>query len=463
MLETMGWISLIPIIIAIVLALWTKNTVFSLSIACILGCFMAGKGIWGFTDVLQSSLGNGDFIWASLNILFFGVLCTYYEKSGAIDGFTRIMNAKNLKRKGCQVMAWALGLFCFADSMSPLFVGSVMRKLSDHAKISREKLAYIADSTAAPVSIVYPFTGWSSYLTTLAVGVGCLATREQAYSFMLRAIPFNFYALLSLLMVLLLATGVIKDFGPMKKAECRALEEGKVLRDGANPMSTTVGEKSTAIKERVCLNFILPTIMLIAISIGAFIIIGSVKVLEAVTIVVIFMSVSFLVQGMSLKELGDTFTAGIKGAMPALMVLAVAYPLNSITSEMGAANFIINCTERFLTPAVLPCGIFLISAVLSFATGTSWGTFAIAMPLALPMAFNATGGEATLFTVLCFAAVAGGGLFGDHCSPVSDTTIMSSMGAGADHIDHVKTQLPYALTVAGITAVLYLVLGFVSL
>lgn len=458
----MGWLSLVPIIIAIGLALWSKNTVFSLSIACIIGCFMAGKGIWGFTNVLQSALGNEDFIWAALNILFFGVLCTYYEKSGAIDGFTRIVNGKNLKRKGVQVLAWALGLFCFADSMSPLFVGSVMRKLSDKAKISREKLAYIADSTAAPVSIVYPFTGWSSYLTGLAVGVGCLATREQAYTFMLKAIPFDFYAVLSLLMVLLIGLGIVKDYGPMKKAEQRALEEGKLIRDGATPMSTAGGTKSEALKEHVFLNFILPTILLIVISIGSFFVLGGVKVLEAVTIVVILMSVSFLIQGMKLKELGDIFNEGIKGAMPAVLVLAVAYPLNAITKEMGAADFIMSFVSGGLTPALLPVCIFVICAILSFATGTSWGTFAIAMPLALPMAFAATGGEATLLTTLCFAAVAGGGLFGDHCSPVSDTTIMASMGAGSDHVDHVKTQIPYALTVAGITAVLYLILGFVA-
>ncbi len=459
----MGWLSFVPIIIAIALALWSKNTVFSLSIACIIGCFMAGKGIWGFTDILQSALGNADFIWAALNILFFGVLCTYYEKSGAIDGFTRIVNGKNLKRRGVQVLAWALGLFCFADSMSPLFVGSVMRKLSDKAKISREKLAYIADSTAAPVSIVYPFTGWSSYLTGLAVGVGCLATREEAYGFMLRAIPFNFYAILSLIMVLLIGVGVVKDYGPMKKAEKRAMEEGKLIRDGATPMSTAGGNKSEALKEHVFLNFILPTILLVVISIGSFFVLGGVKVLEAVTIVVILMSISFLVQGMKLKELGDIFNDGIKGAMPAVLVLAVAYPLNAITKEMGAADFIMSFVSGGMTPALLPVCIFVICAILSFATGTSWGTFAIAMPLALPMAFAASGGEATLLTTLCFAAVAGGGLFGDHCSPVSDTTIMASMGAGADHVDHVKTQIPYALTIAGVTAMLYLVLGFVAI
>ena len=462
-MDTMGWSSLVPIVTAIVLALWSKNTVFSLSIACIIGCFMAGKGIWGFTDVLQSSLGNEDFIWAALNILFFGVLCTYYEKSGAIDGFTRIVNQKNLKRRGVQILAWALGLFCFADSMSPLFVGSVMRKLSDKARISREKLAYIADSTAAPVSIVYPFTGWSSYLTGLAVGIGCLETRDQAYTFMLRAIPFDFYAILSLLMVLLIGFGVIKDYGPMKKAEQRAVEEGKVLRDGAIPMSTSGQNKSASIKEYVFLNFILPTILLIVISIGCFIVLGGVKVLEAVTIVVIFMSISFLVQGMKLKELGEIFNEGIKGAMPAVMVLAVAYPLNEITKELGVADFIMNLVSGSLNPALLPITIFIICAILSFAMGFSWGTFAIAIPLALPMAFTATGGEATFLTTLCFAAVAGGGLFGDHCSPVSDTTIMSSMGAGADHIDHVITQIPYALTVAGISSVLYLMLGFVAI
>ncbi len=463
MLETMGWISLVPIILAIVLALWTKNTVASLTVACIVGCFLAGKGVWGFTNLLQSALGNEDFIWAALNILLFGVLVTYYEKSGSIDGFTRIMNRKKLKRQGAQLMSWVLGLFCFADSMSPLFVGSVMRRLCDKEKISREKLAYIADSTSAPVSVLYPFTGWSSYLTSLAVGIGCITVREDAFKLMLKAIPLNFYAILSVTMVLLLSVGIIKDYGPMRKAEKRAIEEREMVRDEVFSLSSTNEKTENSLKERVFLNFIIPTILLLVISIGAFVVIGSVKVLEAVTIVVLLMSVSFLIQGMSLQELNETFVDGIKGAIPALLVLAVAYPLNALSSEMGTANFIINCTSHFLLPAFLPAGIFLICAILSFATGSSWGTFAIAMPLALPMAYNVTNNEVTLLVVSCFAAVAGGGVFGDHCSPVSDTTIMSSMGAGADHIDHVKTQIPYALTVAVITFFMYLIIGFAAI
>lgn len=462
--ETMGWISLIPIVLAIMLALITKNTVASLVVACIIGCFLAGKGVWGFTDLLQSALGNGDFIWAALNIIFFGVLVTYYERSGAIDAFTRIVNQKNIKRKGVQVMGWMLGIVCFADSMSPLFVGSVMKKLSDKAKISREKLAYIADSTAAPVSVLYPFTGWSSYLVSLAIGIGCIENHTQAYGLMLRAIPLNVYAIFSILMVFLLAIGVIKDFGPMKVAEKRALEEGKLVRDGAIPLSSmrTVEVKLKENKERVFLNFILPTIMLLVISIGCFIVIGSVKVLEAVVIVVLFMSISFMVQGLKLQEVTEIFTEGVKESMPALLVLAVAYPLNELSTEMGTANFIISCTEDFLSPALLPAGLFVICAILAFATGTSWGTFAIAMPLALPMAFAASGNEITLLVVACFAAVAGGGVFGDHCSPVSDTTIMASMGAGSDHIDHVKTQLPYSLAVAAVSIIIYLIIGVVA-
>lgn len=462
MLETMGWISLIPVVLAIVLALTTKNTIVSLTIACIVGCFLAGRGIWGFTDLLLEALGTPDFIWTALCILLFGVLIAYFERSGAIDGFSRVVEGKSLKKRGIQLIAWALGLFCFADSMSPLFVGSVMRKLSDHAKISREKLAYIADTTSAPVAVLYPFSSWPAYLAGLAIGFGAIGSREQAFSLVLRAIPFNFYAIVCVAMVGLIALGVIKDYGPMKKAERRAETEGKLLRDGAVPLSGAEELKKADIKERIFLNFILPTLLLVGISVATFLISGEVMIVEAVTVIILLMSVSLLLQGMSLKELNATFLDGIKGSIPALLVLAVAYPLNTLSGQMGTANFIINATQGFLSPTLLPFAIFLIAAVLSFATGTSWGTYAICLPIALPLAFSLSGGQVNTLVLACFAAVAGGGVFGDHCSPLSDTTILASMGAGADHIDHVRTQLPYALTAAGVAAAAYLIIGFAA-
>lgn len=465
MLDTMGFISIIPVALAVILAFVTRNTVVSLATACIIGSFMAGKGLFGFTDLLKSSLGNADFIWVVTINMMVAAMAAYFEKSGAIEGFTAIVDQKNFKRKSIQLITWLLGCFIFfSDSFSPLFVGGVMRKLSDKAKISREKLAYICDSTSAPVAVFLPITSWSAYLCGLTIGIGAISTQSDAFSLFVKAMPFNFYAVFSIVFVGLICAGIIPEFGPMKKAELRAQMEGKLLRDGAVPLMSaelTDMTVSTKVKPRVFLNFILPIVVFLGISFGTFAVCGSTKVMEAAVVVVILMSISLLMQGMPLQELSDTFMLGIKGAMPAIIILALAYPLNTLSKEMGTANFIISCTESFLTPVLLPFVIFVVSSIMAFATGSSWGTFAICLPIALPLAFNATGNEVTTLVPVCFAAVAGGGVFGDHCSPVSDTTILSSMGAASDHIDHVKTQLPYALVVAILCAFSYLVVGLI--
>ena len=466
MLETMGWISIIPVVLAVGLAFTTRNTILSLATACIVGCALAGKGIFGFTDLLKVSLGNEDFIWVVIINMMVAVMAAYFQKSGAVEGFTRLVDKRNFKRKSIQLISWLLGcLIFFSDSFSPLFVGGVMRKLSDKAKISREKLAYICDSTSAPVAVFLPITSWSAYICGLAIGIGTIVTQNDALKVFVKAMPFNFYAIISVVFVGLICAEIIPEFGPMKAAEKRAREEGKLLRDGAVPLMSAeldTMEVSKNIKTRIFLNFILPIIILLAISIGTFITLGSSKVMEGLVFVVIFMSISLKLQGMKLQEITDTFMQGMKGAMPAVILLALAYPLNTLSKEMGTANFIINCTDSFLKPELLPFVIFVVAAIMSFATGSSWGTFAICMPIALPLAFNASGNQMTPLVFACFAAVEGGGVFGDHCSPVSDTTILSSMGAACDHIDHVRTQLPYALTVAAICAIGYLITGFIA-
>lgn len=465
MLETYGWVSIIPVAAAVILAFATRNTYFSLAAACILGCAIAGKGVWGFTDLLKVSLGNEDFIWVVTINMMVAVMAAYFEKSGAIGGFTQLVEKKKYQRKTIQVLTWLLGCFIFfSDSFSPLFVGGVMRKLSDKAKISREKLAYICDSTSAPVAVFLPITSWSAYLCGLSVGIGAILTQEDAFNLFVKAMPFNFYAIVSVVFVGLICAGVVKEFGPMKAAEERAQKEGKLLRDGAVPLMSQElmdMQKSEHIEPRVFLNFILPILVFLGVSIGTFIVLGSTKVMEAAVLTVVFMTVSLLIQRMPLQEVSDTFMLGVKGAMPAIIILALAYPLNSLSKEIGTANFIINCTQGFLTPKLLPFIMFVVSAIMAFATGSSWGTFAICLPIALPLAFNASGNTVSALVAMCFAAVAGGGVFGDHCSPISDTTILSSMGAACDHMDHVKTQLPYALVVAAICAVCYLALGIV--
>ncbi|MBP1926058.1 Na+/H+ antiporter NhaC [Sedimentibacter acidaminivorans] len=463
----LGILSLVPAVIAIVLSFVTRNTVVSLALACLTGTLIAGQGLLGFPTLLKTSLGSTSFAWVMLLNTFIGIIVAFFQKTGAIQGFSQYIQDKKLSRKAVQLVAWFLGMFVyFSDSFSPLFVGTTMRSISDKAKVSREKLSYIADSGAAPVSVLVPITGWAAYLSSLAIGVGVIATQEDAMNLFIKAIPFNFYAVFTIIFVGLIAGGVIKDFGPMKKAEERAIKEGKVLRDGAEPLigkELTEMEPYPGIKPRVFLNFLLPVMMIVVIAMGTYLTIKSAKTMEAFLFVLIFMGISMFVQGIPFKVIMNTLTDGVKGAVPAIIILALAYSINSLSKTMGTANYIISVSEGLLTPQLLPAIIFIISAIMAFSTGSSWGTFAICMPIALPLAFNLTGGDVTTLVVASFAAVAGGGVFGDHCSPLSDTTILASTGAAADHIDHVKTQIPYALICGGVALVGYLVLGFMSI
>ncbi|WP_422485900.1 Na+/H+ antiporter NhaC family protein [Gudongella sp. DL1XJH-153] len=463
----LGILSLVPAVIAIVLSFVTKNTVIALMVACITGTLMAGEGLLGFPNLLKASLGSSSFAWVMLLNTFIGVLVAFFRKTGAIQGFAEYIQNKHLSRRAIQLVAWFLGMFVyFSDSFSPLFVGTTMRGISDKAKISREKLAYIADSGAAPVSVIVPITGWAAYLSGLAIGVGAVVTQEDAMNLFVRAIPYNFYALFTIAFVGLIAGGVIKDFGPMKKAESRAINEGKVLRDGAIPLigrELTEMEAHPGLKPRVFLNFLLPVLMIITIAMGTYLTIKSAKTMEAFLFVLIFMGISMFFQGIPFNEIMDTATNGIKGAVPAVVILGLAYSINTLSRNIGTANYIVSVTEDFLTPQLLPAIIFIIAAIVAFSTGSSWGTFAITMPIALPLAFAFTGGAVTPLVMASFAAVAGGGVFGDHCSPLSDTTILASTGAAADHIDHVKTQLPYALICGGVAVAGYLAIGFISL
>lgn len=462
----LGIISLLPATIAIVLAFKTRNTVFSLAVAIFIGVLAAGKGLMGFPTILKTSLGTTSFSWILLLELFIGIVIAFFQRTGAIQGFTKIMEGKQLSRVKIQLTAWVMGMFVFfSDYFSPLFVGSTMRSLSDKAKISREKLAYIADSTSAPVSVLAPITGWAVFIAGLLVGMGPIENAEQAMMVFTKAVPFNFYAIFAVLLVGVFAVGIIPDFGPMKKAEKRALEEGKVLRDGAEPL---LGEELTdtppyeGIKTHVFFDFIFPVLIVVSIAIGTFITLKSAKTMEAFLTAAVVLGIIMRIQGVPFNDIMKTAMSGMKGVMPAIIILALSYTINALSKEMGTANYIISVTESWLTPNLLPFITFLIAATIAFSTGTSWGTFAIVMPIAVPLAFNFAGNEVTALVLATVAAVAGGGVFGDHCSPLSDTTILASTGAAADHIDHVKTQIPYALLAAGLAALVYLIIGFVA-
>jgi Na+/H+ antiporter NhaC len=461
--ESLGALSLLPATVAIVLAFLTRNTVFSLAVACFIGVLVSGQGLMGFPNLLKNALGTTAFSWIFLLELFIGVLIAFFQRTGAIRNFSAWVASRNMTRVRVQLVAWVMGMFVFfSDYFSPLFVGSTMRDLSDRFRISREKLAYIADSTSAPVSVLVPVTGWAVFIAGLLIGTGPIANPADAMQVFVAAIPFNIYAILAVLMVGFIASGIIPEFGPMKVAERRARETGKVLRDGADPL---MGEELTdiqpyeGVRTSLLLNFFLPVAIVIGIGVGSFVLTSSALTMEAFLLSAVVAGVIMRVQGIPFADIMNTGMAGIKGVMPAIVILAFAYALNDLSTSMQTAGYIVSKTEAWLTPGLLPALTFLIAGIIAFSTGTSWGTFAIMMPIAVPLAFSFTGDTLDVVVYATVAAVAGGGVFGDHCSPLSDTSILASTGAASDHIDHIKTQMPYALLVGIISLAAYLLLG----
>ena len=459
----LGPLSLVPASVAILLAFLTRNTVFSLAVACLAGVLVAGDNLLGFPRLLVSALGNEDFSWIFLLELFIGILIAFFQRTGAILNFSSFIERRRMTRKRVQLIAWLMGMFVyFSDYFSPLFVGSTMRALSDRFKISREKLAYICDSTSAPVSILVPITGWAVLVAGLIVGMGPIEDAADAMAAFILSIPFNLYSILAVMMVGLIAAGILPDFGPMKKAEDRALNEGKLTRDDAQPLMAdelTGIDPYPGIQTSLFWNFVFPVLLVIGFAVGSVTLTGSARPMESFLLASVMAAIVMRIQGIPLAEITDTAMAGIKGIMPAIIILAFAYALNDLSATLNTADYIISVTESWLTPKVLPVLAFLITGFVAFSTGTSWGTYAIMIPIAVPLAFSFSANELDTVVYATIAAVSGGGVFGDHCSPLSDTSILASTGAASDHIDHVKTQLPYAAIIGGISILLYLAIG----
>lgn len=459
-----GWLSLIPPLLAILLAFLTREPVFSLAVACLAGVLLMGQGLMGFPELLAKSLGNRDFMWICLVEICIGILVAFYQRCGAVSMFSDQVRSLTKSAIRTQFLAWGLGMFIFfSDYFSPLFVGPVMRDLTDKARVSREKLAYICDSTSAPVSVLAPITGWAVYITGLLIGIGPVLNRHDAMTLFIKSIPFNFYGILSIIFVALIAGRVIPEFGPMKKAEHRAAEKGEVLRKGSVPMMSaeltnlSVSEKG---RPNIYLNFFMPVLIVITVNMVSFFSTGQARVLDSFMLATVVLGVTMFIQRVDkLSGLMRSIQAGIKGVLPAVLILSFAYAINFVSREMGTAKYVVVSTKEWFNPALLPVLVFVLSAFISFATGTSWGTFAIVFPVAVPLAFEFSQGEVTTLVLGTIAAAAGGGVFGDHCSPLSDTTVLSSLGAACDHMDHVKTQLPYALVVAAFASAIYAILG----
>lgn len=490
-----GPMSLVPPLIAIILAILTKQVFISLIFGIFLGWTMlnGGNPLFGLFDTLQALVDVFKDAGNTRTIMFcalVGGLIIFMQRSGGVAGFIALVQRKLQAYEGrddqkskviVSLLAWFTGALIFVESsISVLTVGALYRPLFDKLGISREKLAYIADSSSAPSSILIPFNGWGAFIMTLLAAQGF----SDPFATMIRSIGWNFYPILALLMVPLVILWK-KDIGPMQSAEART-QGGKLLWDNAQPMVTdelTEQEVAPGVTPKAY-NMVVPILvmvllmpimlaytgwgaaaeanptssldhLLLAIGKGS----GSTAVLTAVVGALLVSMIFYKAQGiMGIREMTELTVKGIAGMIPLSLLMLLAFAIGSLCKEhLGTGIYVAEITQNWLSPSLAPFLIFIISCFVAFSIGSSWGTFGIMIPIAVGMG-QSLGADPHMV----IAAALGGGVFGDHCSPISDTTILSSMASATDHVDHVKTQLPYALIAGGLAALGYLVLGLVN-
>lgn len=459
------WLSVLPPFIAIATALLTRQVFVSLFAGIWLGWTIVNGGnpLAGLRDGLESMVavfsdrGNALILIFSAQI---GAFITLTQRSGGVAGFVQWITSRGYvrSRRGAQLLPSVIGLALFLESnLTCLISAAVARPLFDRFRLSREKLAYLCDSTAAPVCVLFPFNAYGAVLLGLLAGQSV----DRPLAVLVAAIPYNFYALLAIGLALFVAWSG-RDWGAMARAEARARDTGQVLRPGAAPLVSD-DVMSLPAKDGVApraRNMLVPTAVLLLMVAAGLVVTGngdiaagdgSTAIFWGMTLALVVAATMYVAQGIfGVEETIDLAMKGMGGLIPVIMLIVLAFSLGATTRELKTGQYLASVATGVLNPLWLPAVLFVMSGVMSFATGTSWGTFAIMLPIGVPMA-AAFGLDLPLVT----GAVIGGSIFGDHCSPISDTTIVASLAAGSDHIDHVNTQLPYALAAAGLSVVLY--------
>ncbi|MBN2090674.1 Na+/H+ antiporter NhaC family protein [candidate division KSB1 bacterium] len=494
-----GFISLFPPFLAIILALVTRQVIIALFSGIWLGStiIMNYDPLMGLLRVLDKYLINSLADTSHVPIVIFsmtlggmvGIISKSGGTRGVINKITRFANS----RRGGQITTWLMGIIVFFDDYAnTLIVGNTMRPFTDKVGVSREKLSYIVDSTAAPVASFAPISTWVGFQVALIAEVfNKLHIEQDAYLVFIQSIPYAAYSIISVIFVFLIGF-LLRDFGPMLKSEIRTVTTGKVLRDGAIPLSDSSGLDVDVPPEvpKRWFNAILPILTVIVVTIiGLYYsgknelgelankstlwdIIGKANSFHVLmwasftgVIVAIFLAVGQKI--LTMGEAINSWLSGVKSMVLAMIILVLAWAIGDICEDLMTAQYVISMTHSIISPALMPFITFIIAALISFSTGTSWATMAILIPIVIPMSYQLTataGLNANLSNSIILGtigAVLSGSIFGDHSSPISDTTIMSSMSSAVDHIDHVQTQLPYALVSAIIScSCVYIPVGY---
>ncbi len=466
-----GFWSVIPPLLTIVLALVTKNVFISLLIGIFVSCMVLCEGaiLAGINETFYSFIhtfeSNSNTI-VLISFLLIGALIYLIEKSGGITGFTEVLLKKRAlikSKRGANLFTWLLGIVIFTSgSLSCMVTGSISRPFNDALKVPHEKSALIIHTTSTPWCVLFPLSGWLAAMTGYLTSGG--VAENEAISVLIRSIPLNFYCVIAVFGALFVCAFNI-NIGPMRTAEKRAAETGALDEPGHGSALSSDGNAVSGAKPRA-INMLLPMAVLIVTILAVLTVTGNGNPTQGAGMqsllwgcILAVLTICVLCVAEKIFSVNEVITEMFKGMGTMLSVAGIllfGFTMGTLVKNLDTGNYLTSLFMGILSPALLPALSFVLCMLLSFATGTSMGTMAIMSVICLPMAINMG-----ISIPLVAGAVFGGSIFGDHCSPISDTTIMSCATSGCDIIDHVKTQLPYVLICAAASLVLYLVLGFV--
>jgi len=483
-----GMLSLVPPLFAILLAMITRRAILSLFLGVWSGAIIYTGGIGVVTTLTWTAQSIGESLFNAkimMIVMFLGAGVALIWRLGGAMAIANAATSRLDSQRKVGLATWIFGmLWFFGDYSNTAIVGTTMRDMADQMRMSREKLSYIIDSTAAPVA-TFGISSWVVYQLSMidqgyeAAGISVSAgDAPGSFAVFLRSIPFNMYCILAVVMVGIIVISQ-RDFGEMLDAEHRSWKEGKVLRDNATPMQSAEDSLGDVVTDSPQLRFfLLPVGALIAVVFGGAAYTGLAGAGEGAAFIDIVDNAAFvdalqwgsfsmvavgLLTGvgsglMDIEEAMETVIDGFSMMLTAISILIMAWTIGSVTSTLGTGIYVTSIAETIVTPTLMPVVILLAAAVIAFATGTSWGTMAIVTPIAIPLAWELGNSTPELLPV-AVGTVFSGAIFGDHCSPISDTTILSSTFTGADHIDHVRTQIYYAVTVIFVALMMLLVWG----
>jgi Na+/H+ antiporter NhaC len=454
--------SLLPALTTLILVFVTREVISSLFAGIAVAGIVSGQ-LNLVSDFLIPAIGSEQYALILLVYLWaLGGMIGLWTRTGGAIAFAEWAGARIVTGpRSARFFAWLMGMvFHQGGTISTVLAGTTVRPVTDRYRISHEELTYVVDSTASPAATVIPFNAWPLYVAGLVVGtIPLFATTQDAVTFFFSSLPFNFYGIFAVISTLLFSFGLLPwTGGKMKRAIQRARETGELNAPGATPLAA---DELTRLQvpsgyPAGLADFMLPMGALLGVAIIPYIVsrlaggAGTVYIAEAFGIAVLVAFIVALAKGLSLREAIDGFIDGCKGVTIGAVVLGLAVTLGYVSRTLGTAGFIVEATSGIIQPVFLPAILMAICMAVAFSIGSSWGTYAVVFPLAMPLAW-AVHPDPT-YVSLCFGAVLGGAVFGDQCSPISDTTILSSLACGGDLMDHVTTQLPLALAAAGLGA-----------